>query len=203
MINLERTKNGHNYNVYTITTNEGKFSISFEGNLDLYWSYHSKDYDTKEKIFNITKENMFIYNLFEKLYKAIKTNKPYSNSMYNWDLKNKSEKLSPYLDKEHRLFIDNKIVWHSDTSTYEESPILTIEKTNNSFKITFTKGKDKDRFHTLYTDINFCNNGSRYIPFQASFMNMYQELDTYNYDYHQIHIDEYLEEQKSLKKKIR
>jgi hypothetical protein len=47
--------------------------------------------------------------------------------------------------------------------------------------------------------IRFRNSGSTYDPFNIVFMKMYQRLQEYNPDYHQIHIEETIY-QKTLKK---
>ncbi|MEG1149956.1 MAG: hypothetical protein RSE17_01545, partial [Bacilli bacterium] len=60
---------GHSIN---IITSKGTFKISFAGNLDLYWSFYSFNFNGDEKSFTITKENYFIYTLFLELYNNIK-----------------------------------------------------------------------------------------------------------------------------------
>ena len=49
--------------------------------------------------------------------------------------------------------------------------------------------------------IRFRNSGSRYDPFNIIFMRLYQGLCNLDYEYHQIHIEEYLQESK-IKKKV-
>ena len=49
-------------------------------------------------------------------------------------------------------------------------------------------------------DIRFRTNGSRYWPFNIVFFNMYNDLLEYNSDYHQVHYEEYLYNEKVLKK---
>ena len=39
MINAKKYEHPHGYNCYEIETNEGKFEINYQGNLDLYWRY--------------------------------------------------------------------------------------------------------------------------------------------------------------------
>lgn len=206
MIELRKRLNGNGYDVITIKTDEGEFTISFEGNLDLYWICYSDDetfsFDNPatSKKFVITKENLYLYNSFNKLYNAIKNNKPYSNGInINEEFKNKKIKLSPYMEDKNRLFKNNKIEWHSDYGEYENESYLTIEKNKDSFEVIFNKVSET--LHLRCISINFCNSGSKYNPFNITFCNMYNELKNYNYDYHQIHIDEYLEDQKVLKKK--
>ena len=44
--------------------------------------------------------------------------------------------------------------------------------------------------------VRFRNSGSRYDPFNIIFMGLYQGLCNLDYEYHQIHIEEYLQESK-------
>jgi hypothetical protein len=189
MQEVNRTQNAHGYDVFKITTDRGEFEISFENNLDLYWRFINKEnmLESKEKQeLIITKENCFIYELFYKLYEGIKRNRVY----YNYEENNYKE------EKVNNLYRDGKIEWLSDDFYDEIASKLTIEKEDETFKVTFYKSKDL--FKTF--SIRFSNSGSRYNPFQINFMTMYQELKTYDPNCHQIHIDEILYREKVLKK---
>ena len=200
MITMEKRKNGNGYDVITIYTEEGSFNISYQGNLDLYWdiNYTGKYRDVPEvKTFIITKENYYLYSSLEQLYKAIKEKKPFGNGIYD-DLKEKKydDKYFPY-----KLWKDNKIEWHSDDFRYDEASILTISKEKESFKIEFKRSTNKTYIPTH--SIRFRNSGSIYDPYNATFMNMYNRLRQYDFDYHQIHMEEYLYNQKKKKTKKR
>lgn len=184
MLEVEKSKNMNNYDIFYITTNEGKFIITFEGNLDLYWVYTPNENilnAPNEKEFTITKENYFIYQLFDSLYHEIKNNK------------NPYDKYNP-----ERLVNKNTIDWHSDDFPYETASRVIIKKLKDSYKITFTKSKE-DTLYVTYS-VRFRNSGSRYSPHNQSFMKMYNSLINYrfNNDCHQIHMEEYLYEQKKL-----
>ena len=74
------------YYAFDITTDEGCFSIVFGGNLDLYWSYRYKEcfldtHDSKE--FFITKENYFLYSLFDELYNDVKDYNIFTIDMFD------------------------------------------------------------------------------------------------------------------------
>lgn len=184
MIKLEKTKNMNKYDAFYITTKEGTFIITFEGNLDLYWIYIPNENilnSPNQKQFNITKENYFVYQLFDNLYNDIKNNQePY-------------EKYNP-----QRLFNNNIIDWYSDDAPYELASRIIIKKEKDSYNLTFIKSKEHD-FWITYS-VRFCNSGSRYIPHHQSFMKMYNRLIEHNINnnYHQIHMEEYLYEQKKL-----
>lgn len=184
MIKVQKSKNMNNYDTFHITTQEGTFIITFEGNLDLYWVYNPRENilnSPMEKEFTITKDNFFIYSLFDNLYNEIRNNKrPY-------------DKYNP-----ERLLNNNIIDWHSDDFPYETASRLIIKKLKDSYKIIFTKSKE-DTIYVTYS-VRFRNSGSRHSPHNQSFMKMYNNLINYDFNntYHQIHMEEYLYEQKKL-----
>lgn len=176
MIRLRKEENWYGYENIIIETNEGIFEILYSGNDDLYWSlmYIGQRLDiTNSFNFFITKENEYLYNSFEKLYTAIKDSKPFSNS----DLDDKSKNMIVH---ENTLFKNGKIEWHSDDFPYEESSILTISKEGNIFNVEFRLSDKRNLFSTF--SIRICNSGSRYYPYNVSFMNMYNELLEYDYE---------------------
>ena len=195
MQEIERYKNGWGYDTFVIKTDTGSFEILFAPNFDLYWRYLSKknikvDKEVQELI--ITKENYFLYELFYKLYESIKNNKVYYS--------NEVDDYCEIKDKENELFKNNMIEWYSDELPIDIASKLTIKKEDETFKILFEKSKKScDGIFITYT-IRFRNSGSRYNPFNFSFMQMYNELKEYNPDYHQIHTEEYLYKEKLLKK---
>jgi len=187
MQQIEKYKDEKGYYEYIIKTDEGKFKILFGGNLDLYWTCNEKE-DDSDQIFYITKENYYLYSLFDNLYHNIKNNKIYY------------DKENCFKSEENKLFKDGKIDWYSDEFYEEIASRLVIEKIDERFKITFIKSKkDLDGIFRTYA-VRFRNSGSRYKPFNACFMYMYNKLKEYDSDYHQIHMEEYLYKQKVLKK---
>jgi hypothetical protein len=201
MLEINHNINGNGYDIFNIKTEEGEFFISFQGNLDLYWSYFSPksiDESPDSKIFTITKENYYFYNLLDNLYNAIKNNKPYLNGDNSLYKDHKEIDMNKY-DKEHKLFKNKIIEWHSDEDEYDTSAVLKIFKENkDEYKIEFNKSHTNEFIETY--SIRFRNSGSRYDPYNITFMNMYQELKKYNFEYHQIHIEEYLYQRKLIKK---
>lgn len=204
MLKVVKSQDGHGYN-FDITTNEGTFSIFFAGNLDLYWRYHWQNILTEEtKSFTITKDDWTFYSLIDTLYRKVK----------DYDVsygEEKDEEMKNYLkavDKNnpYKLFKNNKIEWHSDDYTYEESAVLEIEQREDKYIITFNRGRTDVEAYVF--SIRFCNSGSRYNPFNVLFMKMYNALKDYennyaeeNEEYHQITIEEYMEELKRVRKK--
>lgn len=178
MLELTREKINNNYDKFYITTDEGTFSIWFSDVLDLYWSCERKKTISESDdmcIFTITKENYFVYQLFKELYNSIKKDEPKD------------------------LFIDGKIEWHSDETTYENASCLTIEKEEQDYYVKFKKSKPE-----CYLRPTFCvrinNSGSRYGRYSVNFMKMYNKLKTYNFEYRQMYLEEYEFMQKKLEK---
>jgi len=90
---------------------------------------------------------------------------------------------------------------------FDEETLLISEITSDNFESYIYKENDKFRLEFIlqnkkmshYIDVRIRNSGSRYIPFNQVFMKLYNSLQEYDSDYHQIHIEEYMY-QKTLKK---
>lgn len=196
MINIDIYKNSNDYDVIYVKTDDGDFSISFAGNLDLYWSYHSNKpfLETPyENTITITKENYYLYGCFEQLFESIKNDTPNSNSLFECD---KSNKVPEYNSSSNiGLLMKDTICWRSDDFSYDEASSVTIKREEEEFKVTFKKSSNKEYFQTF--SVRFRNSGSRYDPFNGTFMNMYNKLREYDY---QIHFEEILYQQKKMTK---
>lgn len=206
MVEIKKTKDVEGYDRFKITTENGSFDIMFGGNLDLYWYYwpeeNYKDWPLA-KTFTISKENYFIYQKLDELYKNIKEQKPYQSKDENSSTAFDSSKLineSPSAQYSYKNLFQNGIIkWYSDDAPLEEASMLEIKYQEDKYIITFHQGKEDFGFPT-YT-IRFRNSGSRYEPYNLAFMNMYNSLSEYNPNYHQIHIEEYLYNKKLRKLK--
>ena len=176
MLVMRRKENwDDNYNI-TIETEEGMFTIFCSRNGDLEWcvSYVGQRLDIPSKYtFFITKENMYLYDSFDRLYTAVKENKPFSNSI----LENEKRDVQSF---NNTLFINDRIEWHSDGFEYDEASILTISKENERYKVEFELSPRRNLFSTL--SVSIWNSNSRYYPYNTTFMNMYNELLEYDYD---------------------
>lgn len=95
------------------------------------------------------------------------------------------------------LFNNNVISWHNDDYDYDEGNIVNIIKEDEQFIIDF-KFREKNVIYSS-SGIRLRNSGSRYSPFNILFMKMYNKLQNYDTEYHQMNIEEYIY-QKSLKK---
>lgn len=196
MLEIKRSINSHGYDVFDITTDDGTFEISYENNLDLYWRYiytDSIDKVENTKIFKITKENYYLYCLFLELYQAIKEKKPYKTFPNYIDEELRNKKLKYY--GRYELYKNRTITWYSDDfAEFANASNFGITKENDYFLVTFVKSKIEDFNGFLFPtySVRIRNSGSRFDPFNNTFMGMYQRLKDYNPEYHQIHIEEYL-----------
>ncbi len=206
MVEIKKTKDVEGYDRFKITTENGSFDIMFGGNLDLYWYYwpeeNYKDWPLA-KTFTISKENYFIYQKLDELYKNIKEQKPYQSKDENSSIVFDSSKLindSPKSQYSYKNLFQNDIIkWYSDDAPLEEASMLEIKYQEDKYIITFHQGKEDFGFPTYA--IRFRNSGSRYEPYNFAFMNMYNSLSEYDANYHQIHIEEYLYNKKLQKLK--
>jgi hypothetical protein len=193
---------------YIIKIFDGKqlFQMIFAGNLDLYWNIYdltddySKNTNVIKKI-NITKENYVLYSAFERLFYDIKNCNVYDDSDFTF-CETLEERQEIILRRRHlneilknkysyqTLFHDNCIEWHCDDYCYEEGNIVKIKKKKEYFEVSFQMQKI-DIYKRNYS-VRFRNSGSNYDPFNIIFMKMYNGLQKYDPEYHQIHMEEYL-----------
>ena len=205
MLEIEKNKNNHGYDVFNIITDSGSFQISYENNFDLYWSYlYTGDIDECREIkaFKITKENYFLYELFDMLFTSIKNKMPYYN--YPYEIEGRNERKRIYGNSE--LYNGHEIRWYSDDFAYfDKASNFAIRKHDEYFTLLFTKSK-VETFNGNYFktySIRIRTSGSRYSPYHIPFMSMYQKLKEYDPNYHQIHIDEYLYEESKKRVKTK
>lgn len=189
---------------FEIVTEDGIFDICFLGNFDLYWIYCYNGDILKMadcKSFLITKENMFLFQLFDALYQDIKNYNIYKENEFNTkeDIERLNKAFIKYDSYQHDLlFRDNKIEWHCDDCIYEKASVFVIEKLAEAYQLTFKKGINDG---VLSYGVRIRNSRSRYYPFNVPFMKMYQQLCLYDPMYHQIHMEEYLYQKRLVKRK--
>lgn len=190
---------------YRLDDGNNALVISFQGNLDLYFALRSENIDiNKSNDFIITKENMTIYNLFENLYNDIKNINLFDETVYTetdktgYRLYNKSNYNELYNSD------TNIITWYSDETAHEVANILKIKKEDEKYILNFfvqpsIKGYYEDFYSKYSIIIRFSNSGSRYAPFNICFMRLYNNLQKYDPEYHQMTIEEYGYKRKVLK----
>lgn len=206
--------------------------ITFGGNLDLYWSLkiireHKEDldeimysmYDEVIENFIITKENYFIYSLFEELYNDVLESRVFvpirkretsegteselddddfdvwkKYDEFDFQGRNEWYKKQPIYKK---LFNGKNIEWRSDEEEFSVANRVTIDKVDDTFILEFTRPylSESKRFSGFLFSpnnihIRFRNSGSTYEPYNAIFMRMFNKLQDYDPDNHQMHIEE-------------
>lgn len=182
-----------NYKTFILKRDDNKeFIISFQGNLDLYFSLNNFN---NEPYFIIDKSNYIIYELFDKLYNDIKNCKIFDDTELDKGYKKRYE---------YKKLVNNNIItWKSDDYPEEIAPDFNIIKEKNYYLITFNKRKDNknsDYFEYYiepqlnnWISVRIRNSGSSYHPFNIIFMKLYNSLCKINKeDLEQIHIEEYL-----------
>ena len=210
-------------------------SIMFAGNLDLYWTLDIRNTKTNEEIkeiwykeysetFTITKENYFIYSLFEDLYEDIKNARIHEReirksideeeSMLDEDLsidniddfdppiklmtdEEIQERNNEYKERYfYKLLFDGeKVKWHSDEEPYNIANVVVIRKVDDAIVLEFQRPELKEGKTFAFNmpgriSIRFRNSGSTYDPFNIIFMRMFNKLQEYLPEYHQMHIEE-------------
>ena len=214
---IKRKNQRYSYDFY-LKEEDKELGIIFGGNLDLYWSLTKKNprlekikpselfKENKKQLkenFIITKENYFIYSLFDDLYNDIKECNLFTKDSYYDESSTYEDRNKEYQNysKYKALFDGHTINWHSDEEEYCIANRVKIEKKDDTYVLKFTRPEiteDKFPFRTIGNiSIRFRNSGSRYDPFNIIFMRMYNKLQEYNPEYHQIHIEE-LSYQKKL-----
>ena len=205
---VKRKGNQSGYDFYLKQDNK-ILKIVFGGNL--YWNLIIKTdeinkYAKLEETFVITKENYFIYSLFEKLLKDIKTANIYEPK-YPEDEYDRfgiitEEECKEWNDRLKKRYYYNElydkvthtITWHSDDFEYSIADVVKINKVDDTFVLKFTRpvlNRENNYFRLSDSiSIRFRNSGSRYDEFNIPFMRMYNELQDYDPDDHQMHIEE-------------
>ena len=206
MLKYNKIKTDFGYTINIYDSNK-ILTITFGGNLDLYWYLSSKE-KKEVDIFEITKENYFLYSLFDILYNDIVNCNSFK--VYDEELSfvnsikelqkiyNRKKELniifSEY-EEYKRLYNGEYICWYSDDDSIEDANYVKIIKDDYKYILEFFSNF-KSNTLWLSNTIRFRNSGSRYMPFNMIFMEMYNSLCTSDYDENQIHIEEYLYKKK-------
>ena len=185
------------YNTFYFKKDDNKtFIITFCGNLDLYFCLYNFN---NEPYFIIDKSNYHIYELFDKLYNDVKNCNIFENN-------ETKERYLKYIERYEykKLFKDNTIEWKSDDYPDEIAPYFNITKEEDYYLIKFKQciiDKNNDYQYPLvrddYISVRLRNSGSKYEPFNCIFMRLYNSLSNIDEnDLEQVHIEEYLYNQK-------
>ena len=188
---------GHNVE---ICNGSKKLIMSYGGNLDLSFSCYDSDNYIRGKIdFEITKDSYLLYELFDELYNDIKNCNIFKYSIDDFSFYDKESIDDIFIESEslNDMFRNRKVYndifdgwqvrWYSDD---ESCNLLTITPGEDKYILEFITG-----IKVFYLDefsIRFRNSGSRYDPFNFLFMNLYNKIISGNYDFNQVHINEYV-----------
>ena len=202
MLTLNKRKTDSGYTI-DIFDDKKILTITFGGNLDLYWYLKGKE-EKEVDTFEITKENYFLYSLFDILYNDIVNCNIFNISsiekIFVYSLKelqnlykSKEELNKKLLDSEKykKLYNGEYICWYSDDDPIEDANYVKIIKKEDKYVLEFLSNKKASTLW-LKNSIRFRNSGTKYPPFNILFMNMYNSLCSSEYDENQIHIEEYL-----------
>ena len=202
---IKKIKNGYgSHNINLIDGNK-MLSMWFCGNLDLYWTIYDAEksiYDSTLE-FMITKETYRLYELFDILYNRIKDCQVYKvdnmsiqncrtmKELQNYLKRIKSANESLLINERknpERLFKYNVVEWHCDEDSYKEGNVLKIIRHDEDSYLIRIEQRSKNLFNK--GSIRFRSKCSKYQPFNSLFMDMFNELQSYNVDDPQIYIEE-------------
>lgn len=178
-----------------LVDNNKRLKIQYMDNGDLYWIIIDEK-KSKMNIFEISKEDYQVYELFELLYNDIKKKNIYSindaagkctSKEQLQSLYKKYEEKSNYICEYDDINGDEVITWVSDNNYYAISNYINIIKSEDKFVLIFNL-----RDYQSGNVIRFSNSGSRYKPYNICFMKHFRNLYNLNIDKKQIHIEEYL-----------
>lgn len=202
MLDVNVYKNDEWYSV-SITDGEKVFEIIFGGNLDLYWNLWSTDKIDEEKIisFDITKDSYVLWELFDDLYNDFKECNVSEVDYVELTFCESSEEVKKLYDRckkrnnflrntrEYKDVFDGKSIrWVSDDESYN---MVTITPTEDKYVIEFTSG-ERGIAYLGRNDIRFRNSGSTQAPFNQLFMKLYNRMISGEYDFDQVHVNEYI-----------
>lgn len=175
---------------------EKKFVMNFAGNLDLYFNLKNFGDDPS---FLIGKDNYAVYEIFDKLYHDVMNGIPFLQD----------ESYNLHIAERTGLIKEDEIIWRSDDYSHDVAPYFKITKYPNSYLITFGKPeppRELDSSELLFLELNsferknftvrIRNSGSDYGMFHVPFMQAYHSLFEISMEYPQVHIEEYLLEQR-------
>ena len=170
-----------------------KLAIQFMNNGDLYWVIGD---NSNIKIFEITKEDYQIYELFELLYNYIKVKNIYNvyeeikkciSKELLHKVYQKYEEYNKYIKEYDDLNSTDSITWVSDNNNYDIANKVTILKEEDRYILVFNLRDYQSR-----NSIRFSNSGSKYNPYNRCFMKHFKNLYNLEIDKEQINIEEYM-----------
>lgn len=149
MVNCNKRKTEFGYTI-NITDGGKELMITFGGNLDLYWYLTSKE-EREVDTFEITKENYFLFLLFDNLYNDIvncNLFKVYDDELLFINSIKELQRICNRKDKLNRIFKEYEeyknlyngkyICWYSDDDPIDDANYVKIIKKENLYILEFT-----------------------------------------------------------------
>lgn len=213
MIKIMKNKSEFGADDVVINDGDKRFQLLFGGDGDLYWTMIDLSQETNDVVrFFVTKENYMLYALIEDLYDRVKSCHVFDVEDVELEFCDSAEDVEKLYKRKKKSNEDLKISgayrklfdqetgiisWHDDESIFEEGNVVNIIPGDEEFVLEFVPGVHCDAYDAI--GVRFRNSGSTYTPFNNVFMRMFNSLQGYDPDYHQIHIEEYLYAQKVKK----
>ena len=94
---------------------------------------------------------------------------------------------------------NDEIEWYCDNYPMGVGDSLKIIKEEDQYRLVFERHDDKVGEDSNDLSIRICNSGSRYLPFNSCFMNLYHNLQKIDPENYQMHLEEYIYKQKVKK----
>ena len=182
MIKVNKYNNEFGNQIELVFPDKKRLDLIYAGNLDLYIIHNT---NTSNNIFNfqITEDDYDLYNIFNTLYTSIIEYKPYGDEI---------DEVFKYNEKfkQYPLVKNNEINFYSDDDPEEIATLLKITKENDIINLQLKYGTHMEG--VISTGVRIRTSGSRYDSFFIPFMQMYNEINKTDFEYHQITIDEYI-----------
>ena len=157
----------------------------------LYWKASSKDNNPIYQTIALTKENYFIYKLFGDLYDDIATYSVFDHLAVNGSVKDVNDYFRK-IKRHKEVFDGSHVIW----KTLDENDNINavrISKEDDKILIEFAKlVSGKDDIDPSDISLRFNTKDKSDKPYTTPFVTMFRKLATYNPEYHQTHIEEYL-----------
>ena len=214
----------HNTGTIYLTRGTKKLAISFAGNLDLYFTLSNYENDSTfiigkdnypvylifTKLYQeIISGKVYPFNKEEILKKSELLNLDYHEELQeNEEFYEEDLMHFRYIAKKTGLVKDNIITWASDEYPLEIAPLFKIKKENDNYIFKFFNNNYNSNFpysddfflkqmqHNNEIYVRIRMSGSRYDPYNACFMHIYNPLMELRLSkYKQISIEEYLIDQ--------
>ena len=191
--------------IYYLIEGNKTLKFLFGGNLDLYLSINDKDLkeiETGDKSeFIITKENYAVYSLFEELYEKINTGNVFSkdSDIFKYTNNFNNERNIRIAIEKGLIKYNDEIEWYCDNYPMGVGDSLKIIKEEDQYRLVFERHSDKRREDFNDLSIRICNSGSRYLPFNICFMDLYHNLQKIDPSNYQQHLEEIISKQKVKK----